>query len=101
MSTREIDEYYNSTENSEVRSDLNYAVSLLAENRIAIDCGCGAGSDIAFLRENDFIVYAFDIEEESIFRCRKRFEGDGKVLLSQDSFSSFVYPLASLIFGRR
>lgn len=97
MSTDEIKEYYTSTENSEVRSDLKYAVGLAGETRIAIDCGCGAGSDIAYLRENDFTVYAFDSEAESIARCSKRFSGDGKVLLSQASFSSFKYPSASLV----
>jgi len=99
MSTKEIREYYNATENSEVRSDLSYAVSLLGDNRIAIDCGCGAGSDIAFLRENNFTVYAFDIEEESIARCEERFKDDNKVQLSKDTFSSFVYPRASLILA--
>ncbi|MCO1335853.1 class I SAM-dependent methyltransferase [Microbulbifer sp. OS29] len=83
----------------EVRADLNYAVSLLGGDGIAVDCGCGAGSDIAFLRKNDFTVYGFDIEEESILRCRKRFKNDKKVLLSLNSFSSFVFPYASLILA--
>jgi len=97
MTTHEIEAYYNTTEHSEVRADLSFAVSLLGDERIAIDCGCGAGSDIAFLRENHFTVYAFDIEQASIQRCRKRFKDDDEVLLFQDSFSSFIYPSASLI----
>lgn len=97
MSTKEIKDYYSSTENSDTRADLNYAVTMLGKDRIAIDCGCGAGADIAFLREHDFIVHAFDLEQESILRCRERFKDDGKVFLSQDSFSSFAYPCASLI----
>ena len=99
MSTQEIKEYYRLTENSDVRSDLKCAINLLGKKKIAIDCGCGAGSDIAFLRKNDFTVYAFDIEEESILRCRERFKNDKKVLLSQDSFSRFIYPKASLILA--
>ncbi len=99
MSTKQIRDYYNSTKNSNVRADLAYATSLLKDYRIAIDCGCGAGSDIAFLRNNEFTVYAFDIEEESIRRCAKRFKHDEKVILSVDSFSSFVYPNASLILA--
>ena len=97
MSTKQIEDYYRSTENREVRSDLDYAVSLLNEDRIAVDCGCGAGSDIAFLRKNNFTVYAFDVEEESIRRCIKRFALDERVILSRDSFSSFTYPTASLV----
>ncbi|MFT4721075.1 MAG: SAM-dependent methyltransferase [Candidatus Azotimanducaceae bacterium] len=97
MATQDINAYYHSTEHSEVRADLSFAISLLSDERIAVDCGCGAGSDIAFLRRNDFTVYAYDIEQASIQRCRKRFKDDGEVLLSHDSFSSFIYPRASLI----
>jgi SAM-dependent methyltransferase len=97
VSTTEIRQYYDSTKNSDVRSDLSYAVSLIGNERIAIDCGCGAGSGIAFLRENSFTVYAFDIEEESILLCNERFKNDNEVLLFQEGFSSFVYPKASLI----
>lgn len=74
-----------------------HAISLIDEERIAIDCGCGAGSDIAFLRKNDFTVYAFDIEDDSILRCKERFKDDCKVSLFQDGFSSFAYPRASLV----
>ena len=109
MSNKQIQEYYDTSENRDVRPDLVSAISLLddtrllrdscwlADSRIAIDCGCGAGSDIEFLRKNDFTVHAFDLEEESIRRCSKRFKGDDKVILSVDSFRSFVYPNASLI----
>ena len=48
MTTQEINAYYHSTEHSEVRADLSFAISLVSDERIAIDCGCGAGSDIAF-----------------------------------------------------
>lgn len=97
MSTREIRQYFNSTRNSDVRSDLAYAVSLVGDERVAIDCGCGAGSDIEYLRNNNFTVHAFDIEEESIRICEERFKDDSKVLLSNESFISFIYPQASLI----
>jgi 2-polyprenyl-3-methyl-5-hydroxy-6-metoxy-1,4-benzoquinol methylase len=48
---------------------LVYAVSLIGNEKIAVDCGCGAGSDIAYLRNEGFTVYAFDIEEASIKIC--------------------------------
>jgi len=64
---------------------------------VAIDCGCGAGSDIAFLRTEGFRVYAFDIEQEAIDYCQKRFDQDADVTLSLASFDTYDYPSASLI----
>lgn len=97
MTSEEILKYFAATADRETRDDLKLAVSLVKGNKIAIDCGCGAGSDIAFLRSHDFFVHAFDIEEESITRCRSRFKGDNQVLLSKNSFNTFKYPDASLI----
>ena len=97
MSTQEIKEYYEDTFNSEIRSDLLLAASLIEGEKIAIDCGCGSGADIDYLRKEGFIVHAFDIENESIEICTKRFVGDSNVHLSIDSFHSFTYPRASLV----
>lgn len=100
MKKNNINQYYNATENSEVRSDLVLAVQKIEDlklPKIAIDSGCGAGSDIEYLLKHDFIVHAFDIEEEAISRCKLRFKNIKKVFLSQESFSSFVYPEASLV----
>ncbi|RHW74639.1 methyltransferase domain-containing protein [Colwellia sp. RSH04] len=97
MSTIEISNYYDSTENSATREDLIFALDEVKGSKTAIDCGCGAGSDIAYLRSKDFTVYAFDIEKESISRCSERFKDDDNVLLSTDSFSTFNYPDASLV----
>jgi predicted TPR repeat methyltransferase len=90
--------YYDATADRETRSDLKTAVSLVNDSKkVAVDCGCGAGSDIAFLRSKGFVVHGFDIEEESISRCRDRFENDDKVHLSKSGFSNFEYPRASLV----
>lgn len=97
MPSQEILNYFDATKFRDTRDDLKLGVELVEGPRIAIDCGCGAGSDIAFLRANGFTVHAFDIEAEAIARCQKRFTGDDKVKLSQDSFSTFQYPSASLI----
>ena len=99
MATVEISEYYNATEDSNVRSDLEQAIDLVSAPKIAIDCGCGAGSDIAYLLANGFVVHAFDIESESISRCSDRFKEETKLFLSQDSFNTFSYPPASLILA--
>lgn len=97
MATQEIKEYYDATEQREIRADLEYAVSIVGAPKIAIDCGCGAGSDIAYLLEHGFKVYGFDIEEESISRCQKRFNNNNNVYLSKNNFESFNYPKASLV----
>jgi len=97
MTSKEILAYYDATVDRDVRADLQRAVELVGEPKIAIDCGCGAGSDIAYLLANGFVVHAFDIELASISRCRERFGDNHRALLSQASFSSFSYPLASLI----
>jgi len=97
MTSEEIMAYYAETANRETRPDLVFAASLVEGNKIAIDCGCGAGSDIAYLRKEGFIVYAFDIEEESIKICTERFKGDENIFLSQNSFSSFHYPESTLV----
>lgn len=97
MPSKAILRYFDATEDRKTRDDLRLAVNLVGGRKLAIDCGCGAGSDIAFLRSQGFTVYAFDIEEASITRCAKRFQGDSEVLLSQSSFSDYAYPQASLI----
>ena len=91
MPSEEILKYFEATADRVTRDDLRLAVRLVEGNKVAIDCGCGAGSDIAFLRSHDFFVHAFDIEEESINRCKIRFKGDSKVLLSQNSFNTFIF----------
>ena len=97
MPSVEISKYFEATEFRGTREDLKRGVSLVDGPRTAIDCGCGAGSDIAFLRTKGFTVYAFDIEPEAIAICQSRFGGDDKVWLSQESFSTFNYPRASLV----
>ncbi|WP_105255420.1 class I SAM-dependent methyltransferase [Pseudoalteromonas sp. T1lg75] len=97
MTTTEKSRYYDLTEHSAVRDDLRFAVTCVAKHGVVIDCGCGAGADIAYLRAQGFTVHAFDIESEAMARCQTRFSHDPHVHLSQASFSSFAYPQADLI----
>jgi len=99
MPSKEIKEYFNATENREIRSDLTFAVTMVDDPRIAIDCGCGAGADIEYLLAPGFKVYGFDIEDKSISRCNKRFENNCDVILTKAEFSSYTYPRASLIIA--
>jgi len=97
--SEEVMKYFDSTSNRETRKDLRLAVELVGGSKIAVDCGCGAGSDIAYLRSKGFLVNAFDIEQDAIMRCQKRFGNDDKVRLTQASFRTFDYPRASLILA--
>lgn len=100
MSSDKIKQYYESTENRDIRTSLTRALAEV-QGRFAavtaIDCGCGAGRDIAFLQEQGCNVYAFDVEAESIRRCRERFNGVANVHLSQATFTDYDYPSAQLI----
>ncbi len=97
MTSEEILDYLDNTTYRETRAELEQGVQLVSGDKTVIDCGCGAGSDIVFLREQGFLVYAFDSGSEAISRCQKRFAGDDQVKLFHDSFSSFDYPQVSLI----
>jgi SAM-dependent methyltransferase len=99
MTIERIKAYYDSTEYRETRSDLLLAIELASKPKIAVDCGCGAGFDIEQLVTHGFTVYGYDIESESISRCRERFKNNCNVVLSQDSFSTFRYPRASLVLA--
>jgi SAM-dependent methyltransferase len=97
MPREEITNYFKATESREIRDDLVFAVSMVSEPKIAIDCGCGAGADIDYLARNGFTVHGFDVEQESISRCQSRFGDIDNVVLSESSFSNFEYPKASLV----
>jgi len=97
MPNQEIKEYYDATEDRKIRPDLTFAVNIVDDPKIAVDCGCGAGADIKYLLEKGFKVYGFDIEDESISKCKKRFKNDKDVILSKAGFSSYQYPKASLV----
>jgi len=97
MNSDKIKTYYDATTHSEIRTDLLQAIKLIKGPKIAIDCGCGAGADIEYLASLGFTVYGYDIEDESIIKCKARFKNNNNVIVSQDSFSTFNYPQASLV----
>lgn len=97
MPSAAIVQYFDATENRKIREDLIFAVDNVDEPRVAIDCGCGAGADIHFLASTGFIVYGFDVEEESISRCKARFKNMENVKLSKSTFSQYKFPKASLV----
>ena len=97
MPSAEISDYYDATEDRKIRSDLRFALSILRGPKIAVDCGCGAGADIDYLLENGFKIYGFDIEDESISRCKRRFKNNTNVVLSREGFETYDYPAASIV----
>ncbi|MGI9877084.1 class I SAM-dependent methyltransferase [Vibrio chagasii] len=66
---------------------------------VAIDCGCGTGSDIAFLEQQDHQVYGFDVNSDSISICRDRFGQKALVEISQSAFEDYDYPKAGLVIA--
>lgn len=97
MSRKEVEAYYQQSMYAEIRPGLTYAFGIATGGGIAIDCGCGAGSNITHLRAEGYAVHAFDIDDRAISLCTERFAGDPEVLLSVDSFGRFNYPSADLI----
>jgi len=99
MPSEAIRKYFDETENRQIRDDLVYAIENVGEPKVAVDCGCGAGADINYLVSNGFFVYGFDVEEESISRCKTRFRNFENVNLTRSSFSSYNFPKASLVIA--
>lgn len=94
-------EYYEKTLDGRVNPNLGFACDLLDSDhmKVAIDCGCGAGRNTAFLLQRGFTVHAFDLNEEAINACRERFNATDRVVLSRASFETFDYPRASLVLA--
>lgn len=66
---------------------------------VAIDCGCGAGNESAFLLNRGFLVHAFDPSIEAATVCSAKFRQDEKFILSTATFEKFNFPKASLIIA--
>ena len=56
-------EFYEVTNNMEVNPNIKSFMKLNVEPGIAIDIGCGAGRDTAFLIKNNWKVVAIDKED--------------------------------------
>jgi len=67
--------------------------------KIAIDIGCGTGSDIAYLANKNYQVYGLDINPEAISICNKRFAQNDFVTLATTPFEDYNYPNCALIIA--
>lgn len=61
--------------------------------KVAIDCGCGTGSDIKYLTSQGYKIFGFDINPDSIAICRDRFGDESSVNVVQSSFVSLSIPM--------
>lgn len=68
-------------------------------SRVAVDCGCGTGSDIHYLAELGYQVHGFDVNSDSMAICQERFAQHALVDLSQASFETFDYPKCGLVIA--
>lgn len=64
---------------------------------VAIDCGCGTGSDIDYLLDRKYQVHGFDINPVALSLCKQRFGNHPCLHLSEASFDDFAYPEAGVI----
>ena len=82
------------------RKLVEFAASLNLELPLeAIDCGCGTGSDIAYLVGCGYRVHAFDAHDKAVRTCTERFAGNPKVVISKNSFENYTYPICSLVIA--
>ena len=67
--------------------------------KIAIDMGCGTGSDSAYMAQLSYQVHSFDINSESISICQERFKNDPQITISKSSFENYDYPTCGVIIA--
>jgi len=99
LSRSKVQEYYRVSRDTEIRTELEFALKHTGEGKVAVDCGCGAGANIAHLRKKGFVVHAYDIDEEALSMCTNRFIDDRNVFISSASFGTFEYPKSSLVLA--
>lgn len=88
------------TQNLPHRPILDKALSYFDDlAKIAIDCGCGAGNESAFLLQQNFIVHAFDPSVQARDICLQKFAEHNNFIFAFDRFESYEFPRASLIIA--
>ena len=77
-----------------------FAVKLnQSPTKVAIDCGCGTGSDMDYLHQQAYQVYGFDTHPDAVEICRQRFENCSLVEVSQDTFENYDYPRCGILMA--
>ncbi len=93
-------DYYMHTENKphHIRTQLAADLNKSGLSK-AVDCGCGTGSDIRYLSQLGYQVNGFDINEDSVALCRKRFSGDDSVHIAHSSFEEFDFSQCGIVIA--
>lgn len=91
-------QYYEKALNRKHSPRTEFAIKLNDSGvNVAIDCGCGTGSDIAYFEKQGYQVHGFDINPDSISICRDRFGNNALVDITRASFDNFDYPKSGVI----
>ncbi|MFD2176891.1 class I SAM-dependent methyltransferase [Veronia pacifica] len=76
----------------------------IAENTsglmVAIDAGCGTGTESEFISQAGYKVLAFDPDKEAIKICHERFIENKSVSIYRDCFETFHYPANGLFIAK-
>ncbi|EPP27932.1 class I SAM-dependent methyltransferase [Vibrio fluvialis] len=70
-----------------------------SRTRVAVDCGCGTGSDIQYLAQQGYQVHGFDVNADAAALCKARFAENVLVEIEQAAFESFDYPKAGIVIA--
>ncbi|EAR09227.1 class I SAM-dependent methyltransferase [Reinekea blandensis] len=70
-----------------------------SDHKVAIDCGCGTGSDLQYLKQQGYTAYGFDVNPEAVKLCQQRFQEDTDIKVTESSFERFHYPEAGIIMA--
>ncbi len=98
--TELLRKYYKQTLSRQHSKRTELAVKLNESNtKVAIDCGCGTGSDIEYLEQHCYRVHGFDSNPDSIAICRDRFGSKSLVEITESSFEFFDYPKAGVVIA--
>ena len=94
------DQYYQKALALPHKKRTEYAVQLNQSGlRVAVDCGCGTGSDIAYLNGRGYTVHGFDNNPQAIGICKERFKEDDNVYLVAQGFDEFAYPKTGILIA--
>ncbi|MCG6403314.1 class I SAM-dependent methyltransferase [Vibrio fluvialis] len=70
-----------------------------SRTRVAVDCGCGTGSDIQYLAQQGYQVHGFDVNSDATELCQARSVENALVEIEQAAFESFDYPKAGIVIA--
>ena len=93
-------QYYEKSLSKKHAPRTELAIKLNESNvKIAIDVGCGTGSDTSYISKLGYKVQGFDINPDSTAICNKRFVNDPQVTITEASFESFMYPKCGVVIA--